>query len=302
MVRPDVVIAGAAKCGTTALAAALSDHPEFCVGPEKEPRFFTDLEPSFVGPLSDGFNQTLIRDPDAYAANFDDAGERRTVDASTDYLNTPSSAEAIVKANPDVLVIIGIRHPVRRAWSEHLHLKRAGAENHTFDEALRLEAERRAAGWVPLFGHVERSRYSAGIRAFMDACGPDRIFLYRHEDLVARPDETLERLSGFLDVMAPIHVPEQHNVGGVPKSHLINQLVRADGGALHQLRLRARALVPRSVRRHLREAIDRANLDRSDRPTVKASEWILSRVAADMTETEASTGVDLSSYREPLTD
>ena len=74
MPLPDVVIAGAAKCGTTALAETLDASPEFHLGREKEPRFFADLGPTCVGPLSDDFNATLIRDPATYAANFAAAG------------------------------------------------------------------------------------------------------------------------------------------------------------------------------------------------------------------------------------
>ena len=299
MPRPDVVIAGAAKCGTTALAAALNEHPDFFVGAEKEPRFFADLAPDHVGPLADGFNRTLVCDLDAYERNFADAGLRRTVDASTDYLNHPESAESIAKANPDVAIIIGVRHPVSRAWSEHLHLKRANAEDRSFDEALQLEAQRRADGWVPLFGHVERSRYGAGVQAFIDACGSERTFVYRHEDLVTRPGAILGRLSVFLDVSMPIGQPERHNVGGVPKSQLLNELVRSQSGPLHAMRRTVRAAVPAALRARLRNAVDKANLDRSERPSQFATEWILTRVADSISETEALTGLDLSTYREP---
>ena len=41
---PDFIIAGAPKCGTTALAFFLSEHPNVCISRIKEPRFFTKLK------------------------------------------------------------------------------------------------------------------------------------------------------------------------------------------------------------------------------------------------------------------
>ena len=50
---PDFIIAGAPKCGTTALAFFLSEHPGVCISRIKEPRFFTgikgDMEKTIAG-------------------------------------------------------------------------------------------------------------------------------------------------------------------------------------------------------------------------------------------------------------
>lgn len=297
MPLPDVVIAGAAKCGTTALAVALDGHKDFGVGTEKEPRFFTDLEPTFCGPLSEAFNRTLIRSAEHYAANFDHVGKSRTVDASTDYLNHPQSARAIHEANPDARIIIGIRHPVHRAWSEHLHLKRVEAEHHTFDEALRLEEERRRAGWVPLFAHVERSRYAEGVGAFLADFGRGQVFVYRHEDLVADPEEVLRELSLFLGAVPPLGRPGRHNVGGMPRSRVVNAIIRSERQGLQSLRRAAGSVIPAAGRERVRRLLDQVNLDRSHRPSPEACEWILSRTADDVADTEALVECDLSAYR-----
>ena len=295
---PAVVIAGAAKCGTTALAAALDAHPDFNAGNEKEPRFFTELTPTAVGPLSPGFNDTLIRDPDRYMANYADA-PGRAVDGSTDYLNHPDSAHAIASHNPATRIIIGIRHPVRRAWSEHLHLKRAHAEEESFERSLELEPERRAEGWVPLFGHVERSRYAPGIKAFLDAFGPERVFIYRQEDLHRTPRQILDPLADFLEASQPIETPGRVNVGGVPRSKTLNQVLRTESGPVAVARRLLRSMMPPAARTRIRGSLDRVNLDRTDRPSAWAEEWILERLIDDTKECERLTGFDLAEYREP---
>ncbi len=297
MAIPDVVIAGAAKTGTTALAMAMQSNEAFFVGHEKEPRFFAGLEPTFSGPWSDWFNGSLIMDQAAYVANFDGASGRRTVDASTDYLNNPGSAAAIAGANPEVRIVIGLRHPVKRAWSEHLHLKRADAEDRSFDESLTLEEQRTRAGWIPLFAHVERSLYFPGVEAFVEAFGHDRVFLYRHERLTSDPSGVLEDLGRFLDVPSPLQNPGTHNVGGVPRSRAINRLVRSGNGSLRTVRRLTGRALPERTKLSVQRAIDRRLLDRTQRPSAEASAWILSRTMADTTATEAFLGLDLADYR-----
>jgi hypothetical protein len=295
---PAVVIAGAAKCGTTALAAALDGHQDFNSGIEKEPRYFAGLAPDAVGPLAEGFNESMICDSERYLGNYAGA-PGHVVDGSTDYLNNPTSAAAIAAANPEARIIIGIRHPVRRAWSEHLHLKRSQAEDESFDRALELECERRAAGWIPLFGHVERSRYAHGIAAFLDAFGPRQVFIYRQEDLDLTPRLVLDPLAQFLGATVPIETPGRLNVGGVPRSKVVNQLVRSERGVTAAARRVLRTAVPVSVRGQIRRSLDRANLDRTERPSLWAEEWILQRLVEDSKECERLTGFDLAAYREP---
>ena len=37
---PDILILGAAKCGTSSLHAWLAEHPDICMSEPKEPKFF----------------------------------------------------------------------------------------------------------------------------------------------------------------------------------------------------------------------------------------------------------------------
>ena len=293
---PDVVIAGAAKCGTTSLAVSLNRHPEFDVGHHKEPHFFAGYERRFQGPLGGEFNATLITDVEVYEANYRDATGRATVDASPAYLARPQSAEAIAKFNPDARIIIALRNPVDRAWSAHMHLLRKGAETRSFDEALELEQDRLTSGWIPLFGHVEGSRYAPGVEAFLTQFGADQVFILRHDRYRAAPETLLAELSAFLDASSPIGSQGSHNVGGNPRSQMVNEFMRSHGGVTGAARRALGRILPASAKIRVRGAIDRANLDRSDRPSPTAREWILSRLADDIAETGLLTGYDLSDW------
>jgi hypothetical protein len=295
-VAPEVVIAGAAKCGTTSLAVAFNRHPDLDVGRFKEPHFFADFEPAFAGPLGREFNDSLITDMDAYVANFRNAGGVRTVDASSGYLSRPRSAEAIAKSNPDARIIIAIRNPVDRAWSAYKHLLRKGVDPGSFDEALRSERERLLAGWIPLFGLVTGSRYAPGIEAFLTQFGAEQVYILRHGRYRAEPERTLRELSEFLGLSSPILPAGDHNVGGAPRSRLVDDVMRSQRGLKRAARRSLGRALPRRAKQQVRSAVDQLNRGRNERPSAAAREWILSRLADDMEQTSALTGFDLSGW------
>jgi hypothetical protein len=76
-VKPNFLILGAPKCGTTSLATWLADHPNVYFSPIKEPGFFS----------TDVGNQ-LVKNPEVYARLFDGAGPEHLAvgEASTSYL------------------------------------------------------------------------------------------------------------------------------------------------------------------------------------------------------------------------
>lgn len=299
MTVPDVVIAGAPKCGTTALAAALDSHPDFHLGPIKEPRFFANMTPDCVGPMSSGFNQTMLVDLDAYLANFSGANGARTIDASTDYLSSPGAAARIADRNPNARIVVGLRSPVARGWSEHLHLLRNDAEPLGFLEALQAEDERIRGGWMPLFHHVRRSLYADGIGEFIEAFGRDAVFIYRHEDLRAQPDRIMADLGRFLTATSPVQMVGDFNVGGAPRSAMLNKAMRSEGGFMQTLRHGVSSLLPERVKSRVRSAVDSINLDRSHEIEPAAHEWIVQRVADDLSRVERLTGLDLSAWLAP---
>ena len=60
MIRPNFFILGAPKCGTTSVAAWLSEHQEVYMSPTKEPHFFNTDHKRFLNSLESyrGFSRT----------------------------------------------------------------------------------------------------------------------------------------------------------------------------------------------------------------------------------------------------
>ena len=107
-VRPDFMIIGAMKCGTTTLFNYLASHPETNACIDKEPEYF-------------GTNWD--QGPEWYASLFKQK-EGLTFEASTSYTRYPSRLhipERIKKTAPDCKLIYIIRNPVERIVSQLQH-------------------------------------------------------------------------------------------------------------------------------------------------------------------------------------
>ncbi len=110
--RPDFVVIGAAKAGTSSLFGYLCRHAEVCGSSIKEPEVFTEPRPA---------DDCARRYAELFAAAKPDqvCGE-----ASTSYSRfpqVPGVAERMLAFAPKVRLIYMMRHPVDRAYSQYVH-------------------------------------------------------------------------------------------------------------------------------------------------------------------------------------
>lgn len=126
-VGPDLVIAGAARCGTSYLAAGLTAHPSIDGGAVKEPNFFSRE-------YSRGFGW------------YDGLFEPRRpglvrLDASMSYTvpQHPQALDLLAAAAPEAHLVYAVRDPLVRAVSHYRLLRhyKAREEADTFGAAVR---------------------------------------------------------------------------------------------------------------------------------------------------------------------
>lgn len=199
--RPAFLIAGAQKAGTTYLYQELCAHPHVMPALTKEIHYF-DIN--------------YRRGLDWYLGFFPRASKlamgRISGEASPDYLVHPLAAGRIAHDLPDTKVIILLRDPVKRAFSQFLHERRLGYEPvSSFQEALDLEDERTAgelerSARDPDYVSYALSHYTYRLRGcylpqvarFVDALGRDRLMVMRSEALYANPIESTLKVQHFL--------------------------------------------------------------------------------------------------------
>ncbi len=247
--RPDFLIVGAPKCGTTALDSYLRQHPDIFVPERKEMHFFgQDLRHHYPRPS--------LAEYLAYfrpAAGFLAAGE-----ASVQYLLSTSAAREIQAFRPDMRLIVMLRNPVDVMYALHsqgLYIGNEVVED--FAAALALEEERAQGRSLPR-GHfmTESLLYRRAVR-FADqleryfACFDRRqievvVFDDFQADTAAVYRRTLEFLGVPTDFQPDFAIL---NANKKVRSKLLQKLVYKSSWAASY---RVQKLVPRGLRAWLR--------------------------------------------------
>lgn len=195
------LIGGAQKCGTSALANYLSEHPGLALPRGKEAHVFDAPD----------FDETWS--PEEIDARYVQAGIDAPAhalcgDATPIYLLHPRLIARIARYNMAMRWIVLLRHPAERALS-HYHMERArGDERWPLWPALLLERWRLRgheddfSDRSPLRHHSYRARgdYAPQLDALYRYFPPEQVLLLRSRDLAERPQTALERAYAFLGV------------------------------------------------------------------------------------------------------
>lgn len=190
----DFVIAGVQKAGTTALAQYLDQHDGLFLPPTKETHYFKrSLKPS--GPPH--------RPIEHLTRHYVDAPDGALLgDATPIYLYWPHALELLHAHNPNLKIIVSLRHPVLRAWSAWSMEHRRGRERLPFSDAIRTGRQRVSKapqGVDPIFSYVERGLYAPQIIRLLNLFDKDNVF-FLCSDKIYSDSPTLMKLQSFLGV------------------------------------------------------------------------------------------------------
>lgn len=241
--RPDFLIVGAPKAGSTALHDALAAHPGLYASPVKEPKYYlTDGgRPSrrhHRGPGDAHSSREWIWRPSDYARLFAaaPAGALR-FESTPFYLWDRAAHRRIAAELPEAKIVAVIRDPVDRAFSNWTHLRADGLEpERDFRTACALEPIRIRDGWAPFWRYVDLGRYGEQLRDLYSVVDPARVHVVRYRTLVDEPARVLDDVCRFLDVDTGVvdRLPEA-NVGrwaaDRPRDRALRGIVRAGAAA-----------------------------------------------------------------------
>jgi Sulfotransferase family len=203
--RPDVLIIGAPKAGTSALHAALAQHPQIYASPVKEPKYYMCWDappPAYRGPGDAHSSQEWIWRRAEYEALFREAPkDALRLESTPFYLCMPGARRRIAEELPEAKLIVIVRDPIDRAYSNWMHLWVDGLEPISdFVEAWHAEDRRVAAGWAPFWHYQRLGRYGEQLADLFGLVPRERVFVLRYWQLVSHPDETLNRVTRFLGI------------------------------------------------------------------------------------------------------
>ncbi len=233
MALPDFFVLGAPKAGTTALHAALAGHPQLYLSAVKEPKYFLcdDRPPATRGGPGDAHSaREWIWQRDRYERLFDAApGGALRGESTPFYLADLRAHLRIHRAVPEARLIVVLRDPVDRAYSNWAHLWADGLE--TIDDFVAACAEeplRRQEGWAPFWRYLETGLYGRQLQHLLTLFPRSQLHVIRYLELVDTPVEALDAVCRFLGVDEGLvsEVPAR-NVGGYVPPTRYTKVLRA---------------------------------------------------------------------------
>jgi hypothetical protein len=301
---PDFLIIGTPKGGTTALHAALVQHPQLFLSAVKEPKYFLcdDRPPAREGQRGPGdahsarewvWRRSRYLDLFAQAPSGSRKGE-----STPFYLYDLTAQRRIAETIPNAKLIAVIRDPVDRAYSNWTHLWADGLEPVSdFNAALALEDERVAKGYAPLWHYARLGRYGAQLAHLYTLFDRDQVLVLRYRQLAEQPEQTLATVSAFLGVQSYQSVqsrPENVHPYVSPgvKSAVLGRVIRAGAG----LGSYAPPQVWRTVEAPLRRALHTGGGHRP-KLTIEQRREALSRFTDDIDLLEEVTGESFADWR-----
>ena len=245
----DFFIAGVQKGGTTALDQRLRGHPQIRMARRKEVHHFDDETVDWTAPdhgrLAEQYDWSLpgvIR------------GEATPI-----YIYWPQALHRLRDYAPAAKIILCLRHPTFRAFSQWRMETRRGWESLSFEQAIAPEGRRRVAqapgGVHRVHSYVERGLYAGQVRTLLSLFPRRQVLFLRMEDLWAEPSACLASVERFLGVGPAVSLdPGRDYVEAVP------------GAAAPQppLSERTRAMLDDLYRDDIRETAALTGLDLSD--------------------------------------
>ncbi|WP_420629800.1 sulfotransferase domain-containing protein [Candidatus Leptofilum sp.] len=198
---PDFLIIGAQKAGTSSLYKYLLQHPSVLPAYQKEIHYFTIPDLYFKGErwYRGHFPTNLAR------------GQRLTGEASPSYLFFPLVPQRVYQMMPQVKLIVLLRDPVARAFSNYHHQVRRGLETLSFEEAIAQESNRLGNDLqktvdnprfhslnLAHFSYLLRGDYITQLKRWRQFFPAEQMLILKSENFYERPQEIVSEVVTFL--------------------------------------------------------------------------------------------------------
>ena len=207
---PTFIGIGAQKCASTWIYQVLKGHPEVVVSDPKELNFFSYN-------YDHGFQW--------YEGHFHrDHPWKAAGEISPSYFYEPMAVKRALDYRQDLKIVVSLRDPIERAYSNHLHEIKVGhlwGENLCFEHGIKNN---------PMY--LEQSRYATHLAKWFNTFPRDQILVMIYEEIKNNPVQQAGRLYRFLGVdedYQSININKKFNRSFVPRSRLFGRLISRTG-------------------------------------------------------------------------
>ncbi len=195
---PDFVIIGAAKGATTWLRNQLLARPDIFL-PKPEPHYFS---------------REYERGEAWYRQWFAGASPGQLVgEKSADYLADPQVPQRMHRLLPDARLVVQLRNPVERAYSDYCMFYRRGSVS----SDIRRYLDTSRPGPEPRF--LADGAYHQHLARFLEFYSGSRLKVVLYEDIADRPEAVVREVEQFLDLAepaSPVPLVDSANVKDAP--------------------------------------------------------------------------------------
>ncbi|KXB08190.1 hypothetical protein AKJ56_01675 [candidate division MSBL1 archaeon SCGC-AAA382N08] len=176
----DFVGIGAMKAATSWIYECLQEHPELHLAPKDQEQiaFFFKEDPS----------QKELEDYKYFFKNSNE--EQLKGDYHVGYLTNPQVISRMKERNPEIKVIVCLRNPIERAFSEYRFLKFAkDADWESFEEAIRKQPS-----------ILENGLYYEHLKKYFDQFPRENILVLLFDEIRKDPSSFIQKIYAFLEV------------------------------------------------------------------------------------------------------
>ena len=208
---PDFIIIGTARSGTTSLYYDICQHP--CVLPAAYDElgyfdsnfhlglnWYRSLFPTL-------FSKWLVKQKKQFAITGED---------TPFYIWDPIVAKRILKILPKIKLIVLLRNPVDRAYSNYHLGVRSGTENLSFEDAIKLEIKRleeineESKSSIEKYAirrsYLAKGFYADQLKIWFEIFNSNQLLIISTEDLKSNPQKVINKIYNFLEI------PDNHKL------------------------------------------------------------------------------------------
>lgn len=183
--------------------------PGVYIASVKEPHYFA---PSVSE--NNRFSRFVTHDKNQYLSLYKDVKEEVAIgEASASYLWDVQSPDAIHNLLADARIIMILRDPVERAFSQYLMSVRQRDETLPFYDAIEKDYNRSDKGYFVSHLYVELGLYSEQVRRYLDTFGPKQVKILIFQEFIKDTQAAVNDVLQFLglDPYRPTNITEVYD-------------------------------------------------------------------------------------------
>jgi len=203
---PDFLIIGGRRCGSTSLYNYLIQHPCVASPLRKEVHYFSTKYHKELSWYKANFPSSI------YKWYFDNTKKKNliTCEASPYYLSNPHAPKRIHKLLPKIKLIVLLRNPIERAFSDYKH---SNEETLSFDAAIKEEQTRllgekermlddpnyiSVSHWTQAY--ATQGIYVEQLKNWFSVFPKDQFLILKSEEFFSNPEEVLKIVYRYLNL------------------------------------------------------------------------------------------------------